>query len=184
MSKNFTTSEVESWRNFEFNGNTFDLSHLNAHSVTYVDVNTNQEYKFFVTYSSHCFTSEIPEKISDQDLQLIYIAKNESRLFDLERYELSKNLPDIVHSLSEQPTLIYYVKNRNYATDKLVSLNGNEITYFVPFTAYRDKKKFRLHIVSAYHNKNIGKKSKVKFFVIANNLLTGKMLPQPPMGRK
>jgi hypothetical protein len=156
------------------------LSHLNSHSVTYVNEDTNETYRFKVTYSSHCFTIKISDALTtNQDPQLIYNAPTESRLFDFQRYNLSKNLLNIINSLGNETTQTYHAKNGNYATFKVLDDNGSEINYLVPFVAFRDKKKFRLHIVSAYPTLIPDKKYKVKFFTIAKNLLNGKPLPRP-----
>jgi hypothetical protein len=180
MGKNFNTvPEVNCWRNFTLDGNIFDLSHLNSHSVTYLDVDNQKEYTFLITYSSHCFTSKIPDVISNQELQLIYKTPTESRLFSLERYHLSKHLPNIIKTLGEKTTLTFHAGYKNYATFKVLDSNGYEVNYFIPFSAFREKKKLRLHITSAYPKLGLGKTQKVNFFAIANNLLTGKKLPQP-----
>ena len=51
--------------------------------------------------------------------------------------------------------------------------------YFVAFRAFREKKKLRLHVTSAYPISEKQKGKSVKFFTIAYNLLRNKQLPQP-----
>jgi hypothetical protein len=54
------------------------------------------------------------------------------------------------------------------------------VDYFVPFAIFRENKKLRLHVKSAYsRHEGIGKIKKVGFFVIAKNLLLNKKLPKP-----
>ncbi|MFM6311187.1 MAG: heat-shock protein, partial [Dolichospermum sp.] len=63
---------------------------------------------------------------------------------------------------------------------KVLDSNGIEVDYFVVFTVFRESKKLRLHIQSAYPKYDgIGKVEKVRFFVIAKNLLNNKKLPTP-----
>lgn len=156
----------------------YDLSHLDAHIATYIDSRNSdriEEYAFLVTYSCHCFAKEMNE---DSDLNLIYVACRESREFNFERYELSKGLRAIIETLPEQ--LVFHAGYSNYAVIKSKDMNGNPIDYFIVFKAFKEKKKFRLHVVSAYPNEEIGKIKKVKFLAIASNLAKGKPLPKPP----
>lgn len=49
MSKNFkTVNEVIKWKNFILNGEVYDLSHLDAHWVEYVD---NRDINKSITYN-------------------------------------------------------------------------------------------------------------------------------------
>jgi hypothetical protein len=110
----------------------------------------------------------------------MYHAPKESRPFNLERYQLSKQLPDIIKALGEQTTLVIHAKRENYAAVKVLDSQGVEVYYFVAFTVFREKKKFRLHVMSAYPKYDgIGKIQKVKFLTIAHNLSKGKNLPTP-----
>lgn len=104
MSKNFKTvkTEVTAWKKFTLDDKVYDLSHLNAHRVKYIDEreqNNPVTYRFIVTYGLHCFTKD-SEDLSSEELQALnYKAPRESRAFNLERYELSKYLPKIIKSL-------------------------------------------------------------------------------------
>lgn len=184
MSNNFkTVQEVIKWRNFSANGQIYDLSHLNAHWAEYIDdrdINKPVTYKFIVTYGFHCFTKASDDLTDEQSNLLMYHAPKESRPFNFERYHLSKQLPNIVKALGDQTTLVIHAGYGNYATVKVLDSRGIEVDYFVAFTVFREKKKYRLHVVSAYPKYDgIGKIQKVKFFTIANNLSKGKKLPRP-----
>jgi hypothetical protein len=83
--------------------------------------------------------------------------------------------------LGSKETLVCHAGYGKFATVKVCDLNGSEIDYFVPFAAFRESKKLRLHVQSAYPMyEGIGKIQKVGFFVIARNLLHNKKLPEPP----
>lgn len=184
MSKKFNTvEEVISWRNFSADGQIYDLSHLNAHWVEYLDDRDKEKlitYRFIVTYGFHCFTKESEELTREQSESLMYHSRQESRPFNFERYHLSKQLPSIVKALSENTTLVIHAGYGNYAAVKVLNSEGVEVDYFVAFKVFRDKKKFRLHVMSAYPKYDgLGKIQKVKFFTIANNLFKGKKLPTP-----
>jgi hypothetical protein len=178
-----TVEEVTSWRNFPANGQTYDLSHLNAHWVEYLDdrdINKPITYKFVVTYGFHCFTKASDDLTDEQSKSLMYRAPKESRPFNFERYHLSKHLPNIIKALGDQTTLVIHAGYGNYATVKVLDSNGVEVDYFVAFKVFKEKKKFRLHVASAYPKYDgLGKIKKVKFFTIANNLSKGKKLPTP-----
>jgi hypothetical protein len=177
-----TVEEVTSWRSFKLDEEIYDLSHLNAHWVEYLDERNEQKlvsYKFIVTYGLHCFTKALESQTNEALDHLQYHAPRESRHFNFERYYLSKQLPEIVKALGTGATPTFHAGYGNYAVVKVTDSNGDKINYFVVFSVFREKKKFRLHICSAYPKEDIGKKRKVGFFVIAKNLLEGKKLPKP-----
>jgi hypothetical protein len=178
-----TVSEVTSWREFTFNNTTYDLSHLNAKWVEYID-NRNIEkpvvYKFIVTYSFHCFAKDSGNLPEEELKLLIYKTPKESRPFNIERYELSKQLPNIISSLGSKEILVCHGGHGNFAALKTLDANGNEVYYYVSFKVFREEKKLRLHVLSAYPlNEPLEKVKKVGFFVLAKNLLDGKRLPKP-----
>lgn len=185
MSNNFNTvkTEVKQWRNFTFNSQVYDLSHLNAHLVEYLDDNDKNKpisYKFIVTYSSHCFTKESDELSSEESQLLMYKAPNESRPFNFERYSLSKQLPSIISSLSEKTARVCHGGYGSYTIIKVLDQNGQEVDYFVVFRVFRESKTLRLHVTSAYPKyESMGKIRKVSFFLIAKKLLNNQKLPSP-----
>jgi len=126
------------------------------------------------------FAKESEDLTSEQLESLMYRAPKESRPFNFERYYLSKQLPSIIKALGKSTTLVIHAGYGNYATVKVLDSEGVEVDYFVAFKVFREKKKLRLHVASAYPKyEGIGKVKKVKFFTIANNLLKGKKLPKP-----
>jgi hypothetical protein len=178
-----TVKEVISWKNFILNGETYDLSHLNADWVEYLDNRDEKQpiiYKFIVTYGLHCFTKNSDELSGEESKLLMYNGPRESRAFNFERYNLSKQLPSIIKSLGDKETLVCHAGYGNFATVKVLDSNDIEVDYFVAFAAFRESKKLRLHIHSAYPKyEGIGKVKKVGFFVIAKNLLHNRDLPKP-----
>ncbi|MEM9542247.1 MAG: heat-shock protein [Cyanobacteria bacterium P01_E01_bin.42] len=179
-----TVEEVTNWRSFTLDDTVYDLSHLDAKWVEYLDEKDRKNpksYRFIVTYGLHCFTKEAKELSQEQSQLLMYSGPKESRHFNLERYELSKQLPSIIESLGKKETLICHAGNNNYAIIKILDSNDKEVNYFVPFVVFREKKKLRLHVQSAYPlDEARGRVKKVRFFTIANSLLYNKKLPTPP----
>ncbi len=174
-----TVDEITSWKNFTLDDQVYDLSHLDAHWVEYLDdrdENSQITYKFIVTYGFHCFTKES----DNQSFVSLYHAPKESRHFNIERYHLSKYLPDIIEKLAEKTSLVVHAGYGNYATVRVLDSNNIEIEYYVVFKVFREKKKLRLHVLSAYpKDEGIGKIKKVNFLIIANNLLKNTKLPSP-----
>jgi len=178
-----TVNEVIAWKNFILNGDIYDLSHLNAHWVEYLDQRDEEnqiKYKFIVTYGLHCFTKDSDDLSSEESQLLMYSAPRESRQFNFERYQLSKQLPNIIKSLGDKETLVCHAGYGNFATVKILDSNGREVDSYVVFAVFKEVKKLRLHVQSAYPKyEGIGKVKKVGFFLIAKNLLNNKKLPQP-----
>jgi hypothetical protein len=178
-----TVEEVANWRSFTLDGKIYDLSHLNAQWVEYLDTRDAEKpttYKFIVTYGLHCFTKDLEELSTEKSQLLMYNAPRESRPFNFERYELSKQLPGIINSLGNKETLVCHAGYGKFATVKVLDSNGSEVSYFVPFAVFKENKKLRLHVQSAYPKyEGIGRVQKVGFFVIAKNLLHNKKLPKP-----
>lgn len=178
-----TVKEVTNWKSFTLDGKAYDLSHLNAQRVEYLDTRNKDKpitYRFIVTYGLHCFAKDTEELSPEESQLLMYKAPRESRPFNFERYELSKQLPSIINSLGNSETLVCHAGYGKFAAVKVLDSNGNEVNYFVPFAVFKESKKLRLHVQSAYPKpEGIGKIRKVGFFVIAKNLLHNKKLPKP-----
>lgn len=169
--------EVRKWRAFEHGGEHFDLSHLDAMTVEYANPNAGPAaYKFDVTFAFHCFTTSDPDENSLGDYQ----APKECRPFCRKRYELSKCLPDLVSSLANDGMYCFFAGFGRFATIELTLDNGETVHYRMVFTVFREKKKLRLHIESAYPLKERpGKLKKIKFLVIAYNTLMSKEIKGP-----
>ena len=69
----------------------------------------------------------------------------------------------------------------SYAVVEITVNEGESEFYFVPFKVYRERKKLRLHVTSAYPVNERPSGKPVSFFKIAHNLLRGQPLPKPHM---
>lgn len=182
--KKFKVDKVAHWKPFRIDGAVYDLSHLDYHQVTYTLNNDPDkkpiEYIFHVTYSSHCFAKDYEFQTKLDKERLAYVAGSETRPFCFRRYQLSKSLPGIIENL-DSSKLVFHGGYETFATCKAMDEDDNEVDYFVSFTAYRQQKKLRLHIQSAYPlNERLGKVKKVNIFAIARALLANKPLPKKP----
>ncbi len=178
-----TVGEVTNWRSFTLDGEIYDLSHLDAQWVEYQDARDGEKpitYRFVVTYGLHCFAKDSAELSAEKSKLLMYDGPRESRQFSFERYELSKQLPSIINSLGNKETLVCHAGHGKFAIVKVLDSNGEEVNYFVPFAVFKESKKLRLHVQSAYPvTESPGRVKKVGFFAIAKNLLHDRKLPKP-----
>lgn len=161
------------WPAFRRNEAIYPLAHLNAHMVTY-EAGEEAAYSFYVTYSHHCFC-KTEEGINEEECWL-YPHGKDRRNFNPARYELSKQLPQIISGL---PTAItYHAGYDNYAICAVQE--GEKIIYYqVVFVLFRSIKKFRLHVMSAYPIPSRPKARKVAFLKIASALKEGRKFPKP-----
>lgn len=176
-----------SFHAFRLDDQIYDLSHLDAHCVEYQHIQPATEkhsekittYKFYVTYSMHCFTKDYPEQTEQEKKRLMYHTQRESRPFCKIRYALSKRyLADIIRQLPQLH--IGFAGYDNFATVKILDEESQQALYYkVTFVTYRFEKKLRLHITSAYPINQWEKLKPVGFFRIAHNLLRNKPLPKP-----
>ncbi|MDV1094978.1 stationary phase growth adaptation protein (plasmid) [Raoultella ornithinolytica] len=177
------TQEVNQWRAFNHpDGSVRDLSFLDAHQVVYVqrqEGKADLEYKFWVTYSFHCFTKDYAHQSAEVKEALMYHAARDSRPFCEKRYVLAQaHLRAAILSLGESKVI-----HGGYESYAVVEVNTGEDEvehYFISFKVFREKKKLRLHVQSAYPVSERPNGRAVKFFAIAFNLLRGRPLPKPP----
>lgn len=94
---------------------TYSLSHLHPFQFNLQMAETPKfkplDVKIFVGFSMHTFTrGEDP----GDDPTWRYHDKRETRIFDLDRYKLSKCLPDVVRTLDRRKC--FHAKNQNFLT--------------------------------------------------------------------
>jgi len=172
--------EVAKWKPFvPVHGDPIDLSFLDAHSITYIhreDGKADLEYTFFVTYSFHCFAKDYSDLTDAERLALMYHAPKDSRPFCYNRYNLARRyLRPIIENL--HTAAVVHAGYGSYAATEIITETGERAWYYVPFKVYRERKKYRLHVTSAYLINEAPGNAKVGFFKIAYNLRMGKKLP-------
>jgi len=88
-------------------------------------------YKVETIFTSHCFTRQ-PQNTESYDKNLLYSDGYESRLFDFRRYELSKQLPEILRTMPGRKP--YHNNNRrNFFTVEVMAENGSLVEYDIFF---------------------------------------------------
>lgn len=180
MNKFNTVEETTSWKSFVYKGQVYNLSHLDAHLAEYTD-QEKKTYKYIVTYGFHCFTKEVLGLSEEESNLLLYKTRKENRHFNFERYQLSKHLPKIILSLGGSSTVCFHGGYSRFIRYEISDDMGNTINYYIVFKSFREKKRLRLHIESAYpvSPEERVKLKKVNFFTIAYNTLYGKSTKEP-----
>lgn len=164
---------IQHWRSFSIESDTYDLGHLDAEKVCYW---INQvEYRFYVTYSHHCFTKTVAGL--NEAVKYLYPSPKDKRHFHMERYRLSYELPRIIKALPDAIT--YHGRRGSYAVCEIITSEGDTIYYQVAFSMFRVNKKYRLHITTAFPLPARPKVKKVRFERIVKALAAGKKLPLP-----
>ena len=151
--------------------------------VNYLQISQDKKpartYNTQVIYSLHCFTRG--KKDEDSNKSLYYSDLRECRVFDFLRYELSKQLPEIIESLINRQC--YHTGKGNFLVVEILNKNGDRYNYEIYFKLNRSPKGIlTLHIQSAYskpiHESN-PKKKKIGFHVILFNTSIDKPIKQP-----
>ncbi len=175
------------WVSFQYKGEVFDLSHLHPFEFTLIQEAKNnkpeRKYYFDVIFSIHCFSRK---KLDDEIVEegLLYSDSRETRIFSFERYNLSKNLPEIIKSLKDRKC--YHTSHGNYFIVEMVNDEGNLQEYEIYFTVSKSNKKGRinLYVQSAYirdetHALRRKKRKPIRFTIIAHNTYINKEIKTP-----
>lgn len=169
---NLPDRNYQYWKSFIYQGEEICFEHLNASKHIFKHPQRNEIYTIFFTFSHHVFTK-------DKTNGVMYPhSPKDPRPFNLERYELSKYLPDIIATLPEQ--FCFHGGHSKYCTYKVETLDGAEKDYQVVYRAWKERGKMRFHIESAYPlDDKLGRVKKVNFWSICYNLVRNKKLPEP-----
>ena len=174
------------WRKFEYKGKSYKLSHLHP-CIWYLNQEGKhpaRQYRFNIEFSLHCFTKQLPEDISLIDSLLLYKGPKETRQFCFERYELSKQLPDIIKNINNKTC--WHTHHGHFFTIELQDQEGEKREYEIYFSVHKSGKGWLTLIVkSAYirdkeYKTAQPKKRKIRFSVIARSRFENKKLRPPP----
>lgn len=168
-------------QSFLYEEKEYDLSHAESFEWVFdapaVGKRQACKYKFLVIFGFHTFTrGAVGEETLDGN-PLLYEENGDKRLFDFERYELSKGLAGIIKELGVRRC--YHTNHDSFFTIELLG-DGEEKPkeYEVYFKASKSSRKgwLNLYIKSAYvrdpnYKSSQPQKRKIGFQVIAYNVL-------------
>lgn len=168
------------------------MSHLNAFNWEFTQPPRKDKpeirYSFIIEFGLHCFTRGLnahqSEQWKDVPEDIIYSDSRERRIFDFHRYELSKQLPEIIKKIDGKSC--FHTGKENFFIIELIDEAGDKKEYEIYFKAARAiKNSLKLFIQSAYvrdkkHRTSQPHKKKISFFVIAYNVQANKEIKIPP----
>jgi len=165
------------WEAFNHDGSTYDLSHLHPITVHYEQPSKigkpARVFTVDVCFGLHCFT-EGNSKITDTD-PLRYADSREVRLFDFNRYELSKQLPEIIGELNKKSCM--HTGHGNFFIIEIVTPDGIKAEYEVYFEVKKvsaDKAHLIVNSAFAADGRRKRKQSKkISLYIILHNKLAG-----------
>jgi|CXWL01.1.fsa_nt_gi hypothetical protein len=139
------------WEAFNYQGVEYDLTHLHPCRLQYIQSaksgQPERTYTVEVCYSLHCFSKTLS---TAADPHLNYSDARETRTFDLERYKLSKQLPQIIQDLSSKRCM--HTGKGNFFVVEVVTSSGAKEDYEVYFDVQNSSAKgviARLFVQSA-----------------------------------
>ena len=122
----------KSWTPFVYQGNVYDLGHLDEYLLTVVDTK-NVPRILAVTFDDHCFTRSA---VAGDDPDLVYSDSNRNPgYFCFERYQLSLGIGKHI----EQATTgqVWSLLSESFAAVSVVDRLGNTTSYGIVFTLNR-----------------------------------------------
>ncbi|PCI34337.1 MAG: hypothetical protein COB54_00665 [Alphaproteobacteria bacterium] len=167
------------WQPITISEQEYNLDHLHPFeynlTVPAQGHKPERKYRLNVIFSLHCFTrGQKDEEVIPAEYK--YSDTRETRIFDIERYNLSIKLPDIVRSLSDMKC--YHDRHNNFYVVELIDELGH-ITYYSIFfklSKAGKKKGLNLFVSSAYardempYAKNL---KPIRFRIMVHNVHTG-----------
>jgi hypothetical protein len=144
----------------QYRGTRWDLSHLKPFAIRWaLKLGTLEPFPVdvVVLFACHCFTHEIDhDERSREDIpeDEIFSDGRETRVLDLERYEMSRNyLPSLIQELEQRHIQIADPSRPNFFSYEVTDRAGKSTTYAVFFEVQKDakrKKRLILRVQSAY----------------------------------
>ena len=175
------------WKLFQLDGQSYDLAHLHPFEAMYEQPAQKglpaRRYIVDVVFGLHCFTRGSDE---DQavDAKMLYADAREIRVFDFDRYELSKLLPGILRGLGQRRC--FHTGRGNFFSIEIVRRDGRVVEYDIFFAVSRSSRKGRINLFvqSGYirdktHASNRPATKPISLYVILFNTLNNKPIKVP-----
>jgi hypothetical protein len=154
------------------------LSHLHQCAFEYERVADGKKpatvFTVDVDFGLHCFSCD-PPKDRPYDHQLRYADAHHIRIFDFERYELSKRLPHIIKDLAGRKC--FNAGRGNFFTVEAVDKEGKRCDYdiFIQVSKSARRGRLNLFVQSAYIRERVTlpQGRPIQFLFILHNVLNG-----------
>jgi len=180
---------MQQWPPFLCRGTLYDLTHLNSITCEFCRHNNGEKeekYKVKVIYRAHCFTRGLRKNEEWDSIDENFIYENqdrkEKRIFDIKRYELSKNLPMVMENLDKTPC--YITEDKIFF--KIENIHGEVNDYEVYFDLFRGKDRglIILDVRTAFlrdesYESKQPEKLRMGFWVILHNVYNHKAIKVP-----
>ena len=136
------------WEPFVYQGNTYNLSHLNEYEFTVEDT-TGATRRIAVTFADHCFTESA--KLGEDPSLAYPSGERNLRSFSFQRYYLSLGLTGHIEQAASGK--VWTVDGGNFAALPLLDQSGRQVLYGIIFSLERVKNlliHLHMRIKSAY----------------------------------
>lgn len=135
----------------QFQGKLYEFQHLAPTVLTVaLDSAAKSVASLHVAYSIHCFTEEFDTSVHQEHHRYSYA--DETRAFDVVRYDCSVNLPAIIAGMSR--ATVYRALQNNYTYVAQIPVNGIQNLYSLFFTLKNEgdlaTPSARMYVQSAY----------------------------------
>jgi hypothetical protein len=170
------------WIEFKHVDRVYDLKHLRPYTTSFErpakGKRSEEKFSVNITFSHHCFTRGLPRDGNNHDLALRFDHDGDCRIFDAERWELSKLLPSIIAKLPTKKC--QQSGHGNFFTIEIIAGDGSKSEYEVFFRVWKPGRgRIFLHVESAYVREESYGASKPKgvaidFYVILHNTLNNR----------
>jgi len=171
------------WKPFKLGETVFDLSHLDSFEFDVIlrakGEHPERCHKTAVDFSFHCFTKDFVAGDGYSAAYEYTDPRGDTRLFNIERYKLSKRLPGIIRGIHER-SCFYTTKKRNLVLIDKDHYKDDPEPYWVFFWLSKPARggPLALYVNSAYSPSGASdpraKQKPASFFVILNKVVTGK----------
>ena len=155
-----------------WNGTSYNLDHLNPIFLEFFGEKVKKNMKLKVLFSDHCFTERSDNAIA-----------NSERIFSLQRYELSKLLPDLISQMNNEKVQVYQTSaRRNFAYVVRTTLNEKDYNIFFELRKRNEKNQdcdLLMRIESAYvfdDGKVLEYSGKIRFLILCQKIYLGEKI--------
>jgi hypothetical protein len=157
-------------------GNTYEFTHLNAFHMSFYSMNAKKDLRLYVVFTNHCFTISYIGGMPTNGMPIIDVNTPRPRLFCPIRYQLSKDLPDIINKMNNGKVKVHETATRrNFVHSIKIESPSGPYHLFIDIKKGtekdRDHHDIKVVIESAYHQDEEPPKllGKIGFHILCTN---------------